>query len=371
MKKESFFDIADIYSKHSSGYIFSPLSFSIDKMEHLILVNFEKDPDEFYNTFELQQACDINDQKGLLVIAYRKDDSVDVYHQSAFPFGSQAGILNDVNFFVRPMENAKFEVNADRLEVFFAFEDKIGRQIKVKVNESRRMKKNPFFLLAPVGAVSREPTCLPVYSLYEMSFTKQKFTEIEIEIDKVKHKPDTFLLPIDCSKNYFTRYSADTFNVDWNKNFHGSLAPLIPGKDNRIEDNGTTYELVNNNGHYEIKCMRTKNKKHQININFSPPIPDIACLRNGADIDGNFTIKTDKSAGTIRGEYFLKRPGDEIKMQIQPKGGWQPNERRWILKFLFFFVKVFREWPKSYVWNAGIKFDMTNKPIMQSSWKRI
>jgi hypothetical protein len=34
-------------------------------------------------------------------------------------------------------------------------------------------------------------------------------------------------------------------------------------------------------------------------------------------------------------------------------------------------VKVFKEWPKSYVWNAKIKLDEKEQPIMESSWKRI
>ena len=42
-------------------------------MEQLILVNFEKDPDEFYNIFEFQQACDkiagINRSLSLVVTA--------------------------------------------------------------------------------------------------------------------------------------------------------------------------------------------------------------------------------------------------------------------------------------------------------------
>lgn len=307
MKTESLLKKTDVYSKMSEGIFFSPFSLSIDDMEHLILVNFEKDSDEFYHTFELQQASDKNGKNRFLVIAYRKDGSTDVYHQDGFPFGSQSSLLNDVNFFVRPMENAKFEVSADYLEVYFAFEDKTHREIKVMVKETNRLKKNPFFLLAPIGVVPKKPVSLPVYSLYEMSFTKQKYSVIEIEIDKVKHKPDTFPLPIDYAKNYFTRYSTETFNVDLNKNFHGPLLPLKPDKNNNIENKGINYELIDNDGHYEIKGMNAKNKKHQININFSPPIPDIICLKDEVIVDGDFNITTDKSTGRIGGRFHLQR----------------------------------------------------------------
>ena len=370
-KEQRAFGNADIYSKPSNGTVFSPFVFNIDSMESLILVNFEKDPDEVYNILEFQKACEKNGQKRLLAIAYRKDGATDIYYQPGFPFGSQESVLNNAVFFERALEDAKFEVDEDFMEVYFVFEDKTGREIKVRVTEDKREKKKPFFLLAPVGANSKRPISLPVYSLYEMSFTKQKHTHIEIEIDKIKHKPDSFPIPIEWSKNYLTRYSADTFNVDWNKNFKGSLCPLIPDNDHRMEDMGITYETEERDGHYEIKRMSAKKNKHNITVEFYPAIPDIVCLREEIAIDGNFSIITDNTSGYIGGRYRVRRQGNEIDFEINPSEGWVPNERRLMLKVLFLVVKIFKEWPKSYVWNAQIKLDDPNRPIMQSAWKRI
>lgn len=340
-------------------------------MEHLILVNFEKDPDEFYHTFELQQARDKNNRKMLLVIAYRNDGGADVYHQPGYPFASQASLLNDAGFTACPLAGARFEVHAGRLDAFFAFTDKYGREIKVKVFENRKPKGKPFFLLAPIGTVARNPQSFPVYSLYGMAFAKRKHTDIEIEIAGVKHKPDAFPLPFDCAKNYFTRYSADTFNVDWNKNYQGQLMPLRPGADNRVGDRGVTYELVNNEGHCEIKNMSVANSRHQMNIGFCPPIPDLACLRDRLIMDGAFAVTTDQSPGAIRGEFLVKRNGNEIEMRLHPAKGWEPNEKRWILRLLFLAVKVFKKWPTSYAWNAKIELDAMKHPVMRSGWERI
>lgn len=360
----------DIYAKPSVGVFYSPFSVNIDSMEHLILINFEKDPDEIYNVFELQQACDNGGRKKYLVIAYRNDGDADVFHQPEFPFASQASILNGTDFIESSLENVKFEINDDRLEVFFAFTDKLGRRIKAKVLEDRRQKNKPFFLLAPVGVISKNPVSLPVYSLYNMSFTKQKHTDIEVEIDNIKHKSDTFPIPIDCSKNFLTRYSADTFNVDWNKNYNGPLLPLMPVK-NEAEANSITYELADNNGHYEIKRMISKNKNHRICFDLYPPMPDIACLSDKVHINGNFIITTDNSTGNLRGEYSMDKHENEIDLQFQPNYGWEPNEKRWILKFLFMIVKVFKEWPKTYVWKARIQLNGVDSLIMKSKWERI
>lgn len=362
---------ADIYAPRSSGAFYSPFSLGIDDMEQLILVDFKKDPDEFYNTFELQQARDANGQRKLLAIAYRKDGTADVYHQAGYPFCSQATILNDVRFHVRPMEDARFAVHPDRLDVYFAFADGIGRPIEVKVSESDRSRKNPFFLLAPIGTVSRQPAVFPIYSLHGMSFAKRKFSRIEIRIGKRKHAPDSFPLPIDGARNYLTRYSPDTFNVDWNKNFQGALRPLRRTGDNNAEDDGTTYELSDHGGHPEIKRMSAKSKKHQVDIRFSPPFPEMACIRDGARISGEFSIATDGSTGVILGEYALQKIEDKATIRLRPVGGWRPKERRLGLKLLFFMVKMFSEWPKSYAWNAEVIFDKTGQAAMKSRWERI
>lgn len=363
--------IKDFYSKNSDGSFYPIFSLSVDDMEHLILINFEKNPDKYYNTFELQQASDKTGRKWLLVIAYRNDGGADVYHQSGYPLASQGNLLNDAKFTISSLEGAKFEVNDERMDVFFAFKDRYDRDIKVKATENRKPRKNPFFLLAPIGTLPKQPKSFPVYSLYEMSFSKRKHTDIEITIDRVRHQPDTFPLPVDSSKNYFTRYSADTFNVDWNKNFEGQLLSLFPGEDSRIEYGNVIYELADNEGHPEIKCMSAKNNKHQINIDFSPPVPDISCLRDGLIMNGVFAITTDGSAGSIRGEYHVRSRGNETEISIHPDKGWIPNEKRLFLKLMFIIVKVFKNWPKNYLWNATIKFDSTNHPVMKSGWNRI
>lgn len=361
----------EIYAKNSDGSFYSPFSLSIDEMEHLILINFEKDPDEHYNTFELQKASDKSGRKGLLVIAYRNDGGADVYHQEGYPLASQESLLNDVNFTVCPLEGARFDVDDKRMDVFFAFTDRYGREIKVKADEDRSPRKKPFFLLAPIGTLARKPKSFPVYSLYGMSFTKRKYTDIEISIDGTKHKPDTFPLPLDGAKNYFSRYSADTFNVDWNKNFQGQLVPLMPGEDNRAMNGDVVYELFNNGGHYEIRRMSATNGKHLLSIDFTPPVPDISCLRKGLDMNGSFVITTEGAPGSIRGAYHLRSRENNVAMTIHPDKGWIPDEKRLLLKLLFSMVKVFKNWPKSYTWNAIINFDSIKKPLIKSSWERL
>lgn len=361
----------EIYSRPSDGCFYSPFNTSLDKMDQLILINFEKDPDELYNVFEFQEAIDDYGHRRYLVIAYCIDGKVDIYHQLSYPIASQANVLNEATFFERPLADAKFAVSTDYLVVNFSFEDKKGRQIAVEVKEKNRLRKHPFFMLAPVGVQSKNPISLPVYSLYEMEFANKKNTIIDIDIDGVKHKPDTFPLPIDWASNYFTRYSTNTFNVDFNKDVNGPLNPLVPDKKLNAEDSDTMYDLFDNDGHYEISCMHTENYKHKFSICFNPYIPDLACLMDDAEINGRFRIGTDYSTGRIYGDYFIIRSGNTVKISLEPGGGWKPKEKRWMLRLIYRLVKVFKQWPTTYLWNATITFDDPNQPVIQSKWERI
>ena len=59
-----------------------PFHIDIDPMKRLLLVNFEKDPDTTYVGFEPQVFDDPVNGRGHLVIGWRQDSRVDVYHQA-------------------------------------------------------------------------------------------------------------------------------------------------------------------------------------------------------------------------------------------------------------------------------------------------
>lgn len=363
-------NLNNIYCELSKGVIYSPFKLSIEPMEHLILVNIEKDPDKFYKSFELQQARDESDNKRLLVIAYGNDGSVDIYHQTDYPFSQRSNVFGDADLIERPMRDAKFEVTPNNIDVYFHFDDKFGREVEVKVSEVRRKEKKPFSILAPVGGSSDTPPSLPVYMLYEMSFARQSYTDIEVKIDGVIHEPDTFPLPMDWSRNYFTRYSTDTFIIDWNKNYNGLLLPLKPDKNSIIENQGVKYELIDNSGHYEIKQMSIENERHKLKIDFLPAVPDIICLKEGIQIEGAFVISSDKTIGTIEGVYHIQRKQEKIDISIHPSGAWKPNESNWLLKLFYLLTPSFKIWPSTFIWKAKIELTDEKEPVIESRWER-
>lgn len=61
--------------------ILNPFQIDIDPMERLLLVNFDKNPDTIYVGFEPQVFNDDKNGKGHIIIGWRQDGKVDVYHQ--------------------------------------------------------------------------------------------------------------------------------------------------------------------------------------------------------------------------------------------------------------------------------------------------
>lgn len=363
----------DVYAKQATGVFLSPFRLQVDPIRRLLLINFEKDPDEVYIGFEPQIIDHPQNGRRLRIIAWRGDGYVDVYQQP--------GLRKDETFAVagmgladlleRPLADARFELSPTGVDVYFAFEDKQGRAIEVAIVEKHGRLAKPFTLLAPVGHGSTNPTSFPLFFLFGFYFVRQKGTEVMINIDGVAHRPDVFPFPLDGAKCYYMRYAADTFMATWNEVTAGPLLPLRPPGAGEFAADGVIYNLVDNQGHLEIQQMRVTNTAHQLAITFEPPIPDIAALRDGINLNGKFQVTADKSAGSLDGTYEIRRAGAKIEMQVHPSGGWKPYADRFFLKFLFFVGSVFKNWPKSYRWSAHITLQGEEAAEIESRWERI
>jgi hypothetical protein len=69
--------------------------------------------------------------------------------------------------------------------------------------------------------------------------------------------------------------------------------------------------------------------------------------------------------------YALQRSGNQVKIDVQPRGGWHPGVRRGSVRIIFFLVRLFTQWPKTYRWDASIDLGQGENPFMKSSWTRI
>lgn len=363
----------DIYAKQATRVFLSPFRLQVDPIRRLLLIGFEKDPDEVYIGFEPQVIDHPQNGRRLRIIAWRKDGYVDVYQQPGLSKDDDFAVagMGLADLLERPLVDARFELGPTGLDVYFAFEDKQGRAIEVAIVEKHERPAKPFTLLAPVGHGSTNPTSFPLFFLFDFYFVRQKGTEVTINIDGVAHRPDPFPFPLDGAKCYYMRYAADTFMATWNETVTGPLLPLHPPGAGEFAANGIVYSLVDNQGHLEIQQMTAANATHQVAITFEPPVPDLVALKDGISVIGEFQVTSDKSAGSLDGTYEIKRTGDKVQIQVHPSGGWKPHADRFFLKFLFFVGSVFRNWPKSYFWTAHITLQGDEAAEIESHWERI
>ena len=198
----------------TSHKILNPFSIDIDPMERLMLVNFEKDPDTLYVGFEPQVFNDEINGTGHLVIGWRVDGKVDVYHQPGLTLNPEKYSIAGkglAHMLEREMPEALFEITDSGIHAFYEFSDIHNRLVRFSIRENNPRKRNPFGLIAPMGHAAESPSALPLVILHDFYFVRKKHTEISISIGDRLHRHDILPIRMDGTKMTFLRYSPDLY----------------------------------------------------------------------------------------------------------------------------------------------------------------
>jgi hypothetical protein len=364
----------DIYDQHSTERFVIPFNLEISPMERLLLINIEHDPDEVYVGFEPQVFDDPTTGTGFMVIAWRKDGKVDIYHQPGLILEREnydivgKGLDNLVE---QPFDNARFEITDQGVDLNFSFEDKQGRRVSTRIHESGNKPRKPFALLAPFPSDTENPPSLPLVLLYDFYFVRKSGTDLEIKTAGRNHRPDSLPVPMDGSWMYFIRYALDPYILNWNSAYDGLLDLLQPPGTGEFSYQGAVYELVQNANHFEISSMRPENGSRDVQFTFEPPFPHLTRLGDGVEVHGAFTIWMGETMGSIDGHYQVYRHGNQVEIEVHPSGGWHPRVHKWSVWFMFRVVPVFKNWSKTYRWTAKVDLSQPDAPKMRSSWNRI
>lgn len=350
-----------------------PFRLSYDPMDRLLLINFEKDPDSTYIGFEPQVFNDPQNGQGHLVIGWRRDGYVDVYQQEGLTLSPDRYTIAGKGLAetsITTFDTAHFVVSEQGVTAQYAFKDKLGRSVEIRIQESHTSRRKPFSLLAPLGHSAEDPSALPLVFLYEFYFVRKKHTTFNVHIDGRMHKPDGMPLPLDGHRVYFTRYSPRPLIASLNPAFEGILAPVSvnPG-DTVIFCENQRLHLEPNQKHPAVRRLDLVQSVAPLFISFDPPYPDLATLPGTCQIEGRFTIGTTPEAGTVSGNYQINRNGNRILLSLEPTGGWSPRPDRFSLRFLYTIARPFKNWPKTYRWKAGISLT-DGVADMVSGWKR-
>jgi hypothetical protein len=350
-----------------------PFHLAIDPMSRLLLINFEKNPDAIYMGFEPQVFDDEINGKGHLVIGWRKDGKVDVYHQpSLSPNPKKYDIAGKglANIKSTSFERAHFVLTDSGVEVSYSFTDLSGRAIRIHIHEKDQKQRKPFDLLAPMGDAAESPSSFPLILLFDFYFVRKKNTVFTVQINEKKHRADAMPFWLDGSKVFFTRYSFRPLIATLNPAFQGEIFPFqVSEGELSICINEQEFHLKEHLGKLALDQIKRVNSIAPLEMHFNPPFPNLAQIAEGS-VQGKFKLISKSSIGSVEGTYWLESQGNQIQVRINPSKGWIPNPDRLFLKFLYWAAKPFKNWPKTYQWDASINFE-NGSYLMDSKWKRI
>lgn len=352
----------------------SPFHIDIDPMERLLLINIENDPDTLYVGFEPQAFDDEINGTGILVIGWRTDGKVDIYHQPGLnPDPEKFDIAGKglANMQEREMNGAIFEITENGAQVQITFPDLSERLIELYLDERSTRSRKPFGLLAPMGQAAENPSAMPLVLLHDFYFVLQHDTDLSVRIDGRMHETDKIPLLLDYNRIHFARYTPDPLIATLNPAFDGVLHPMGKPVNNLAMFGDLTYEFVLNETVYEIRSFSRPYKNREVKVSFSPSFPNVGALMAGAYADGLFEIAGDPSTGLIQGVYSVQNRDGVISIELIPSGGWLPNEPKLTLRFLYRVESMFKEWPKTYRWTAELHRNENEQLWMRSNWERI
>jgi hypothetical protein len=258
--------------------------------------------------------------------------------------------------FLAPDMAYHFDVTASGLDASLRMKDHSGKPVEFRVRETSRRKWSKGFLAPVGGSDAVRFDHFPFYHMKGMNFVRRSGTDIAVRIGGEERKPKNLPIPANWEFVYLSRYTAAPIIGCWNMPQRGTLSPLQPAQQVMYQTGHTRYELADNAGHREIRKIVGFNGKHDVSIEFSPPIPDLPGLRDRIELRGRFSAGADETSGIVAGTYHVTRRGNVIEMEIHPQEGWQPMSGPL--------------WVTAWIWKGTIIVGADQTISMTSKWLR-
>lgn len=337
-----------------------PFKIDIDPMERLIVASLKDNPE--IEMIEPQVFDDPINGKGMRVILYRKDKKVDIYWQPGVNVDREmitigAGIEHFKETVISP---SRFEITKHGVDVHVVFTDAYNRIVELKIVENTS-EISSFPFLAPVGKDIDNPKRLFFAHMLAFDFVRKKDTFFLCKIgDKVLY-PQSFPIPRSNKSVMFIRYSGfpvvGTFNPAMNEPL--IFEAEIPGY---VEVDGMVLNLDKDRRIMKV-CVNQKMKK--IEIDFPNGFPNLYDIEIGIETKGEWTYQINDMTIT-GGTYYITR-NKNIDIRLDVTQNWEPVNLPLSFKLFTWFVRSFRSWPKTYVWNGSVNLD---KNTLVGCWSR-
>jgi hypothetical protein len=339
----------EIYGQPGNGRFHSPLNARVAQMDKLLLVSFEGDPE--YEAIELQTFDDRRGRAARVLMYFHKGPADYYYSDSTFVDPSET-----TRNVVAPDMQYAFKVTASGVDASLRFRDKHGKPVEFTLKEREHPRWAKGFL-APVGGSEAVVfDHFPFYYMKNMNFMPRRGAAPVVRIGGALRTPATLPVPVDWEMVYLTRYTDAPIIGQWNRPTDGELPALQPTQQLKCQDGQTTYELLDNHGHLEIRKMVTIGERHRIDFQFSPAIPDLSAMKAGSDVSGRFSAGADGVTGIVAGTYRVARRAETVEMEILPLEGWQPLPGT--------------TWVRTWAWNGRMTLGSDGQVFLKSRWTR-
>jgi hypothetical protein len=343
-----------------------PVSLELAPIRGLMIIDLNDDPT--YRTLE-PQLLDGPGGVGLVLLAYRHDEHVELYAEPDLPVdpsgygGLGRGLLG---IHRTTFDAARFEVTATGLELDIAFAAPDGRRIELHIHEHLEDGRDRIGLLAPVGGTFDIPEFFPFLWLPAMSFVPVRDSEVVVRVDGRRRTVTRLPLPLGGRRCLMARYDLDVMVCQLNPSWAADpRRPSAPAAGEPPED-GSDVVLVD--GHHATAGLQVRRGAHRCAVRFDPPLPDPRDLPPSAHLEGVVELRADGST-ELQGRYGIGRTGDRVTLTIDRIGPWRTRQRRPLLAVLF-RLPLFRRWPTTYRWRATLDLTAPTGDGWSSRWSR-
>ena len=336
-----------------------PFIVNYSPIKKLAIIPFEKKTDKIYKSFELQYIDGEPYGNGYRIVAYRKDNYVDVYDDSSLQFQenekfnvAERGLNRHIQV---PIKKAYLEKQNNCECISFSFKDLENRKIDFYIKEFSNKKSIPMNLLAPIGYGSKSPNFLPLFFMYDFDFIRKKYTQIECKIEGKEIVIDEFPMPMNMQFRYYARYSNQCELLEFANTDSLSFVE-VDIDDNSYIDKNVEYIFEDSNSLNKIIVHLEDGK---IDINFSP------CFNMNKDTKGIFKICPKEKMGYLEGIYEINRDKDKIYIRLVPQNGWNSVPNSFITKVILNPNSIFCKWCKNYEYVEEIDIQ---KKLVKAKW---
>jgi len=344
-----------------------PVSIELAPIRQLLVIDITDDPT--YRALEPQVLQRPDGRFGLVLLAYRHDDRVELYADAGVEVdatgydGLGQGLTGIHRTAFLP---ACFEVTASGLRVDIGFDAPNGRRIELHLHEHLTGGRDGFAALAPVGGAFTDPGFFPFLWLPSLSFVPVRGTQVRVRIDGKDRTIGRLPIPVGGRRCLMARYDPHIMVCQVNPTSSTHAFRVSADGIGTSDTAPLEIDVCEADGRPAIGGVSVRRGQHVCGLRLHPPLPDLRRLPVGTPVEGAIVLEAD-GAAQVRGSYRVARRADRVELSIDRFGPWRTRQRRPLLALLF-RIPTFRRWPTTYRWEATMA--LTDPPSLRSRWLR-